>query len=322
MKITLITLCAVLLASGLALGDQVDERLPNTLPQELKDNARQMISAGEDDDDTVDLINAMLRQRFEVKQILQAQQIILKSQKIGLPTQPITSKAYEGMSKQVAAANIVAALEQVHLRYAFAYEQVSAISQQKTQVAELGNLLASGLAAGLDRDDARTIIASIGPRGRDLNAEQANQLAQESLGLVRDIARLGVSSQAATAVVVQALQKGMTAKEIAAIHTAFTAQSQKTSPERLAKSFSQAIANGKSVQGLESPEGAQTGRQGSPAGSGDTGGSGGSGGGGDAGGGGSGGSGGGGGGGGSGGSGGGGSGGGGGAGAGGGGAGG
>ena len=253
-------------AAGPGLCDQVDERLPNTLPPELKANARQMISIGLDDDDAIDLLNSMLQHRFEVPQILQAQQIIIKSHQIGLPTNPITSKAYEGMSKQVAAGNIVAAMEQVHSRYAFAYEQVSTISQQGTQASALGNLVASGLAAGIDQDDARTMIALLGSRGKSLSAAQSNHLALESLSAVMDIARLGVSSPTAIAVVAQALDKGMTANDIAAIHASFIAQSKHTAPERLAKSYSQAISKGKSVQSFGAKEGSQSGHQGGQSG--------------------------------------------------------
>ncbi|MFC1504923.1 hypothetical protein ACFL5W_00250 [Thermodesulfobacteriota bacterium] len=253
-------------AAGPSLGDQVDERLPNTLPPDLKANVRQMISIGMDDDDTIDLINGMVQHRFEVPQILQAQQIIIKSHRSGLPTHPISNKAYEGISKQVAAGTIVAAMEQVYSRYAFAYEQVGMIAQQGVQTSELGNLMASSLAAGIGRNDARAIIAALDSRSQSLSHTQSNHLALESLSAMRDIARLGVSSQAATSVMVQALDKGLTANDIAVMHASFITQSKHTPPERLAKNYSQAILNGKSIHSFGAKEGTQTGRQGSPAG--------------------------------------------------------
>ena len=203
MKVVFITICCIIFAAGTGLCDPIDDRLPDTLSPALKANARQMIGIGLKDDDAVDLIKAMLQHRFQVRQILQVQQIIIKSHRIGLPTHPITNKAYEGMSKRVAAGRIVAALEQVHTRYAFAYEQIAKITQQKAPTVELGNLLAGSLTAGIARDDARAIIGSLGSRGTSLSNTQSEHLARESLSAVRDVARLGVSSQTATAVIVQ-----------------------------------------------------------------------------------------------------------------------
>jgi hypothetical protein len=279
MKVAVIIICCIMFAAGPGLCDQFDDRLPNTLPPELKANARQMISSGLDDDQAVDLINAMLQHRFEVPQILHAQQIIIKSHRVGLPTNPLASKAYEGMSKQVAPDRIVAAMEQVHSRYAFAYEQVGKITRQGIQTSALGDLLASSLAAGIGREDAKTMIALLGTRSQSLNHTQSDQLALASLRAVVDIARLGVSSQAATALVVHALEKGMNANDINTIHASFIAQSKQTAPEHLAKKYSQAIVNGRSVQSLGAQEGARTGHQGSPAGSGEAQGAGGAGGG-------------------------------------------
>ena len=262
MKSLLITIGCVFLVLGLAYSDQAAGQTAETFPPEVRANVQQMIGIGLDEDDLVNLTQTMLQHRFETRQILQSQEILSKSHQLGLPTRPVTNKAFEGMSKNIPADNIIAAMEQVHSRYAFAYAEVGKIAQPETQTSQLGNMLAGSLAAGIGREDAKTIIAALHARSQSQGRAATDQLAHASLRMARDIARLGVSSRNATAVVVQALDNNLSAKDITALHASFVAQSKQTPPEKLAVNYSRAIMSGQSVQSLGAKESA--GRQGSP----------------------------------------------------------
>jgi len=275
MKTACITIYCILLSAAIAFGDEVDDRLPNTVPQELKARTRNMIHTGINSDDAIEITGAMLQHQFEIRHILDAQIIIIDTHKKGLPTVPVINKAYEGISKQVTPGKIVQAMEKIQSRYAFAYQQAGIITRLHPQKSQLGNTLADGLAAGMNQTDAAKIMNTLHSRALNMNPAQLNSLALESLKTVRDIARLGVSSKPAADVVIQALQKGYSADDMKSMRSSFLSQSHHTSPQKLAKSYSKAIQNGKSFQDAGTHGGSHSG---SPSGAGGPGGSGGSGG--------------------------------------------
>jgi hypothetical protein len=278
MKTTFIIIYCILLSVAIAFGDEVDDRLPKTVPQELKARTRNMIHTGINSDDAIEITGAMLQHQFEIRHILDAQKIIVDTHKKGLPTAPVMNKAYEGMSKQVTAGNIVQAMQKVQSRYNFAYDQADEITKQHQQKNQLGNILAAGLAAGINQVDATKIMNTLKSRAQNMNPAQLNTLAVESLKTVRDMARLGVSSKASADVVGQALQKGYSSDDMKSMRSSFISQSQHTSPQNLVKNYSKAIQSGKSFQGTGTHGGSHSGSPGDAGGNGDSGGTGGSGG--------------------------------------------
>ena len=165
-------------------------------------------------------------------------------------------------------------------RYTFAYGQAAVLTKEKTQIGRLGNPLSAALAAGLKNQDAAQICSMIQNKAQTMNSTAHNSLAFETLKTARDMARLSVASQAVADVLIQALQKGYRAEEMKSMRVSFMSRSRTGSPQNLAKSFSKAIQQGKSIDGPAGMDhSGDLGGSGGSSGSGGTGGSDGSGGG-------------------------------------------
>ena len=76
MKTIFVTISCILLSAAVSFGDEIDERLPNNTPQELKISTRQMISAGVAPKDAVEITNTMLQRQFSRENILAAQKVL------------------------------------------------------------------------------------------------------------------------------------------------------------------------------------------------------------------------------------------------------
>lgn len=270
MKKTLVTIFWLLLFASASFADMVDNRLPLATPEELKASTRQMIGLGIKSDEAVKITRAMLQNHFNLEQILKAQLIVMQARRQNLPTKPIVNKAFEGMAKDVMDEKIVRAMEVVRSRYAFAYAQAKLLSHQKARKSHLEKMLAGALTAGLSKQDAAKICNMVNEKAENVSNEQQNDLAFEVLKTARDMARLSVTSTAVTRVLVQALHQGFSANEIKSLRASFMFHSRSTSPQNLARSYSETIGRGK---GLSVPGGSDS--MGSPGNSGGSSGSGG-----------------------------------------------
>ena len=250
LKSALVVVCVLLSSVATATGDQGGGLLSDKAPVELKEGVAQMISAGIPEEVAVELTHAMWNSRMESKHVLAAQNIVVDSHRKGLPTKPLVNKAYEGLSKKVAAETIVAAMEKVRDRYEFSYGQMDSVVQRQQRKKRLGDILASAMAAGLTREDAVGLIDNLKARSRTMNEASFDSLVRESLVLSRDLARVGVSSDAAAQVVTQALQKQYDASRMENLRNSFINQSRYTSPQSLAERYGDAIRDGRSTEGL------------------------------------------------------------------------
>ena len=277
MKKITISIFFLLLHVSTALADAVDDRLPPATPDKLKTSTRQMIRTGLKSDDAIKMTRSMLENNFTIEAALKAQRIIINAYKEGLPPEPLKNKVFEGMTKNVKPDRIVRAMEIVLSRYMFAYGRVAVLSKEKSHLGHLGNTLSAALAAGLKNEDATLICNMIQDKVQNVNSSARNSLAFETLKTARDMARLGVDSKAVADVLTQALQQGYRAEEIKSMRASFMKHSRKGTPQDIAKSYSEAIQQGKSIDGTEGPAGMD--HSGGSGGSGRSGGSGGTGGG-------------------------------------------
>ena len=255
MKKTILTAFFLIFWVPMGFADVVDDSLPPGTRQELKESTRQMMQAGVNSDDAIRLTRSMLQNNFTIESTLRAQQVIINAHQQGLPMQPLENKVFEGITKDVKAERIVQAMETVLVRYSFAYERAAMLSQQKAEISSLGNTLAAGLAAGLNNQDASEICSNIQGRAQQGDSVRQSDLASETLTAARDMARLSVASKTVADVLVHALQKGYSAEDMQDMRTSFMSQSRSTSPQKLAKSYSEAIQHGKAIHGLESSAG-------------------------------------------------------------------
>ena len=277
MKKITITVFFLLFYASIAFADSIEDRLPPETPDKLKASTRQMILAGLKDDDAIKMTRSMLENKFTVDNTLEAQHIIMNALKEGLPLEPMKNKVFEGMTKNVKPDRIVRAMEMVLSRYTFAYGQAAVLTKEKTQIGRLGNTLSAALAAGLENQDAAQICSMIQNKAQTMNSIAHNNLAFETLKTARDMARLSVDSKAVADVLIQALQKDYRAEEMKRMRASFMSHSRTGSPQNLAKSYSRAIRQGKSIDGHKGPAGmdhsGDLGGSGGSSGSGGTGGS-------------------------------------------------
>ena len=255
MKKIITTVFFLLVYASIAFADAVEDRLPPGTPDKVKTSTRQMILAGLKDDDVIKMTRSMLENKFTIDNTLKAQQVIMKAHTEGLPLEPLKNKIFEGITKNVKPDRIVRAMEMVRSRYTFAYDQVAVFTKEKKQIGRLGTTLSAALAAGLENPDAVQICSKIQNRAKAMNSTAHDSLAFETLKTARDMARLSVASQAVADVLIQALQKDYRAEEMRSMRASFMSHSRTGSPQNLAKSYSRAIQQGKSIDGPEGPAG-------------------------------------------------------------------
>jgi hypothetical protein len=251
----------IVLFATVAFGDEIDDSLPPDSPLAVKASTRQAVQNGLQQNDVVKLTRAMLQNRFDGQQIQHAHTLMIDAKNSDMPVQPLVNKAFEGMAKGVNPALILGAMETVQSRNAFAYQRAARLSRNKSQTANLGKSLSSGLAAGLSKQDADKITHMIQQRSRSMKSDRAHSLALECFNTARDVSRLGVSSQTVTGMVVNALNQGFNDQDMRAMRSAYMTDARQSDPRGLARSYSAAIQEGKGFQ--EGPGGGAGGGMGS-----------------------------------------------------------
>jgi len=237
----------VLLCATAAGGADIDESLPPNTPAAVKTSVERAIDSGLEEDAVVELTRAMLQNGFEPQQIQRAHALMAEANISHMPVMPLTSKAFEGMAKNVDPALILAAMEAVHSRNAFAFQIAARLSDNKEQTAMLGQSLSAGLAAGLEKDDADKIAKMIEHRSSAIKSDSAYSLALECFDTARDVSRLGVSSQAVTDMVAGALSKGFSGQDMRAMRGNYLAEARLSNPQELANRYAISIQAGKGV---------------------------------------------------------------------------
>jgi len=246
-----------------ALADAVDDGLPADSPAAVKDSTRQAIQNGLKLQSVIKLTRAMQQNKFNEQQIQLTHALMIEAKNSEMPVQPLVNKAFEGMAKSVPPSLIVNALEMVQSRNAFAFQRAAQLSSDKSRTDSLGRTLAAGLAAGLSKEDADKITGKVQQRAGSLNSDQVYSLVLECYQAARDVSRLGVSSQAVSGMVTQALEKGFSHEDVRAMRSSFMMQAQHAEPENLARGYTSAIEEGKGFHGGAGPAGGQSGSSGS-----------------------------------------------------------
>jgi hypothetical protein len=188
--------------------------------------------------------------------MLKAQKIILEAQRKGLPARPAINKVFEGMAKHIPPEKTLQAMETVCTRYEFAYGEARSLSQNKEQSESIGLLLAESLAAGFSEHDASNTMRRFQEQSVKVGSEQSTRLAAAGLAMVRDMSRMGVSSDVSAQVIAHALSQGYSAAEISGLHQSLVSQAQSHSPQSLAQGFAQSMQQGQTPQGSGSSGGA------------------------------------------------------------------
>jgi hypothetical protein len=263
MKITLIITIVMLFSTTLASADEVSEAFSGKTPEAILKSTRQLIQSGSNHQKTIEVTRAMLQNQFNAQQILDAHTVLMNAYQQGIEPEPIINKAHEGMSKNIAASNIVKAMRKVQSRYVFAYRQSQKLTTQKNQVNQLGNIIAAGLAAGVDAVEFENMVKELQSRFHEMNTDKQIALAIETFKAARDMARLGVSSSQTVSVVITALQHQFDNTQMENMRAAFVKNSRSTTPQSLAASYAAAIEHGSNFGGSDNGQPGKSGESGS-----------------------------------------------------------
>jgi uncharacterized membrane protein YgcG len=247
-----------------AWADTVDQQLPKTASEQVKNSTRQLLDQGFNAENAIDMTRQMLANNFNQQQVLQAHAILMDAQKQGLQTEPIMNKAYEGLAKQVQAEAIVQAMVQVRSRYAFATMQAKDITNNRVRVQQMATILAGSMAAGMTPEDANRIMQTLQERIRNMTRAQAEELALQTFMTTRTMTRFGMQSMSVGDSICQALQQGYSAQEMQNMRNTVMANSQ--------HSFSESHSSGHGFNGGQHAGDSSGGKGGSSGGGGGKGG--------------------------------------------------
>ena len=251
MKITWIITILMLFHASFACADEVSEAFSGKAPEAVVKSTRHLIQSGINRQDTIEVTRAMLQNQFNVQQILDAHTVLINAHQQGIAPEPIISKAHEGMSKHVAAGNIVKAMQKVQSRYVFAPQKAQKLTARKSHMNQMVHIMAAGLAAGAGAMGLEAIVNELHARSQEMDTDQQAALAMQTFKATRDMARLGVSSAKTVSVVVTALQHRFDNIQMQNMRTAFVKNSRTTAPQRLAASYAAAIAQGSNFRGSD-----------------------------------------------------------------------
>ena len=230
MKRIYIICMAIFFCAAVASADPVEEGLPKTASEQVKNSTRQMLNQNINPENVIDMTRQMLANKFSQQQILQAHAILMNAHQQGLQTEPIMNKAQEGLAKNVQAEAVVRAMEQVRSRQAFALKQAKTITNNKAKANQMAAILAGSMAAGMTHEDAASIMQALHDRSRNMSQTHAEELALQTFMTTRTMSRLEMQSKSVRSHICQALQQGYNAQEMKNMrHTMMTHASQTTS---------------------------------------------------------------------------------------------
>ncbi len=255
MKTIFILIAMVLLISGRVSGDEKIALQPEMTETQLKTEAREMIQAGMDKDESINMNRLMLKNRFTLEQRISARKIVMQAYQEGLPPEPIMNKAYEGMAKQADQENIIQAMEKVRARYAFAYQQAKGTSDKESQRTQVMEQIQKCVAAGMAENDVERITYQLRYRVRELPKEDTDGLAAETFRMAKEMVRQRVRSMQAAEVVREALDNNYGAKEMIRIRHSFRKHSKEASAHRVAKAYLECLQTKNRVENLNFKDG-------------------------------------------------------------------
>lgn len=172
--------------------------------------------------DAAGLVEGMVEAQYSGEQMAMIGQQVQAAAGDRSTREAVVSKIREGMAKRVGPEGIVKATDRVRQRYGFAMETAKALT--KEQYASLGGIIADSLSSGLSQPDAKQITNGLQTRSEQMGKDILQAPAAETILTARDMVRLGVSSQVASAVVGEALARGYDAAATEALRQTFNTQ--------------------------------------------------------------------------------------------------
>jgi hypothetical protein len=247
---------------------------------EIRERVTAMAQAGVPEDKAMQMVRMMEEKNYRKETVAGIEKAVIEASEEGLPTEPLASKAFEGMAKGVPEQAIVRAINAVKNRYAFSYRQMKQLGLSKAKQDEIGDDMADCMAAGMGEKDMSQIMERVRTRIQSPQKADDQELARESVLAARTMARMGAKPEAVRDVICEALEKQYNSEDMAMLQNRFRDQARTRSATLVAHMFQKGIANGNRAQGLgengNGRGGSTEGGTGSGTGSGNGGGSGGS----------------------------------------------
>ncbi|MBC2710316.1 MAG: hypothetical protein HGJ94_04750 [Desulfosarcina sp.] len=218
--------------------------LPIQVRDQIETQTREMSAVGVPTDAARNMLTMMHQNRFRAEDIVQAQQVVMNCAKAGLPTEPVMSKAMEGMAKQAKGQSVVSAMEAVRSRHSYGYRMAKALSDDKKSTDTMARAIADSMAARMAVQDMDAIMAQLQIQTRQQTRNQAENLSLQTMQTVRTMARMGVHSADVSDTLCQALQNRYTWREMKQLRHQIAKQTHQASPQQIASQHAGAIGKG------------------------------------------------------------------------------
>ena len=191
------------------------------------------------------MLTLMVRNNFAEQNMVRARQVVMDAARAGLPTEPVMSKAMEGMAKQAGEQQIIAAMETVRNRYAYAEQMARSLATEKKSVEAIRSAIADSLAAGMQTTNLEAVRTQLQARtqtrqqARDRAEDEA--LAVQTMQTIRTMARLGVDSSEVADLLNQALRNAYTHREMEQLRQQIATRSSQESPQEITSRHADSI---------------------------------------------------------------------------------
>jgi len=269
-KIWLVVLMSCLLA-GTVLADE-PVSLSQQAMQSVQQQSREMSSVGIPEAQAQQMLTQMVQNQFQEQNRIRAQQIVMNAAKTGLPTEPVMSKAMEGMAKQAQEQQVIRAMETVRSRYAYANRLAKTLSEDKANIDNLTHSIADSMAAGMKSRDMDAVVNQLQTQSRQQTATrsraEADQLEIQTVQTIRTMARMGYDSSKISSTVGQALRNQYTHQQMKQLRTRIAKHAHQELGRLVATQHAGSIGKGSNAGSAGNGSGAGGGSGSGPGGSG------------------------------------------------------
>ena len=159
------------------------------------------------------MLSLMVANRFQEQVMREAAMTIGKAAKNGLPTEPIVSKAIEGMIKNAGEEQIVMAMTRVGERYAYAHETADELGVGERARSRVAQSIADSLAAGMKTADVDAVADRIQTQTRK-QTKADDDFCLQVMMTMEVMAQMGVQSQTASEMMQNVVQNQFSVAEM------------------------------------------------------------------------------------------------------------
>ncbi|CCK81380.1 hypothetical protein [Desulfobacula toluolica] len=245
-KVILIVFVLFYLVSS-ALTEE-SQMLSQQAMESVQQQVREMSNLGIPEAQAREMLTLMIQNRFREQSRIHVQQVVMDTARAGLPTEPVMSKAIEGMAKQAKEQQIISAMKAVQSRYAYANQFAKSLSDDKKNINAITQALADSLAAGMNTKDLETVRTQLQVRTQSRqqtkNKADNDQLAMQTMLTVRTMSRLGVRTSDVSDILCQSLQNQYSHQEIKQLRSQIAQQTHQASSRQVARQHAKSIGKG------------------------------------------------------------------------------